>query len=147
MKLLCFFILLSLALGGCAPTMHTRGNFTDLNQVKKIKVGETTRADVHMVLGPPSTQELFTGTAWYYIGEQTTTRAFFKPDLMARHVVIIEFDATDKVSAVHVKEEGWQEISPISEVTPTYGKDPSVLTEVFGNIGRYSESQKEKKKI
>ncbi len=134
-----------LMMGGCSPTLHTRGNYIDLDNLKKIKIKETSRSDVHLLLGPPSSTELFTGKGWYYIGEQTTTRAFFKPDVIESHLILIEFDATDKVVKVERVDQTGYDISPDSDHTPTYGRDPSVLSEVFGNIGRYADSYKGKK--
>lgn len=140
LSLLLFFVLT-----GCSSTLHTRGNLIDLDNLKKIRIKETTQAEVHEILGPPSTQTLFTSNGWYYIGEQASTQSFLSPKLLERHIVLIEFDENDKVSSLKKVEKSGYDISPDANKTPIYGRDPSVLSEVFGNIGRYSDAHKQKK--
>ncbi|MEI8320850.1 MAG: outer membrane protein assembly factor BamE [Alphaproteobacteria bacterium] len=136
------FFLALLSLTACSPTLNTRGNFIDLENLKKIKVGETSRGEVHEILGPPSSQELFTGKGWYYIGEQNTTRSFLAPKLLERHIVFIEFDKANMVTSIKQLDQQGYDVSVSSDKTPTYGKDPSALSEIFGNMGRYNDSKK-----
>lgn len=128
-----------LLLVSCAPTHHIRGNFVEDEQLKKLKIGETTSQQVHDILGPPSSQELFVGKGWYYMGEKTETTAFLKPKVTKRHFYLLEFNDKDVLESVKKFDEKGIEISPDSSKTPTYGRDPSLLAEFINNIGRYED--------
>ncbi|HLS68977.1 MAG TPA: outer membrane protein assembly factor BamE, partial [Kiloniellales bacterium] len=76
---------------------------------------------------------------WYYIGQRTERVAFFKPDVTERQVVEIMFDETDRVSEMKVigLEEG-QEVELVERVTPTEGRDLTILQQFLGNLGRFN---------
>lgn len=139
-----FFLVVFLV--GCSPMLHTRGNLVNAELLEKIKVNETSQADVLALLGPPSTQTLFTEEGWYYIGEKTLTKAFFDPEIIERVVVEIHFSQDKKVSSVKVSKNKGYKVEPCTEKTPTHGRDPSALSEIFGNLGRYNETESKNRK-
>jgi outer membrane protein assembly factor BamE (lipoprotein component of BamABCDE complex) len=131
----CVFLLLA----SCSPTHHIRGNFVEDEQLKKLKIGETSAQQVHEILGPPSSQELFVGKGWYYMGEKTETVSFLKPKVTQRHFYLLEFNDQGILASVKKFDEKGIEIAPDSSKTPTYGRDPSLLAEFINNIGRYED--------
>lgn len=132
-----FAIILSLA--SCKPVQHVRGNLVDLDEVKKIQVNKTTKAGIRDLLGPPSSQELFGQDAWYYIGDKVESKSFFDPKIMERVLLVVVFNKKGVVSSYEMKDLSHQhEIDVSKESTPVKGRDPSLLSELFGNIGRYS---------
>jgi outer membrane protein assembly factor BamE (lipoprotein component of BamABCDE complex) len=132
-------LFVSLLLANCTPTPHMRGNFVEDEQLKKLTIGQTTAQQVHEILGPPSSRELFVGRGWYYMGEKTETVAFLKPKVQKRHFYLLEFDDKEILISVKKFDEKGIEISPDSSKTPTYGRDPSFLGEFINNIGRYED--------
>ena len=108
-------------------------------QLKKLKVGESTAQQVREIIGPPSSQELFVGKDWYYMGEKTETVAFLKPKTIKRHFYILEFDDKGVLASLKKFDEKGIEISPDGSKTPTHGRDPSLLAEFINNIGRYED--------
>tara|TARA_R110002050_G_scaffold57442_1_gene129457 strand:+ start:20554 stop:20997 length:444 start_codon:yes stop_codon:yes gene_type:complete len=131
---ICGFLLIT----ACSPSEHVRGTVIDIKQVQKIVPHVTTLTDVHSLLGPPSSITLFGKKAWMYIGEETTTVSFFDPVVEDRKTLIITFNDDSTVESYKFKEfHHGHEIEPDKNTTQTYGNDPSLLSELFGNIGKY----------
>lgn len=133
-----FFVALG-CLCACTPTFHTRGNFIEPELLAKVVPGKTTRGEVRLILGPPSTEGFLAGDEWYYIGEHTETVSFLKPKTTAYRLFIIDFDERGYVKSIKTIDQKTHHIEPVKAKTPTYGKDPSLVAEVLGNIGRYEE--------
>ncbi|MDC0348781.1 outer membrane protein assembly factor BamE [Alphaproteobacteria bacterium] len=121
----------------CTPTHHTRGNFLEKSQLKKLVLGKPTAKEVLDILGPPSSQELFIGKGWYYMGEKTETTSFLVPKVEKRHFYLLEFNKKDLLMSLKKFDEKGIEIIPDKDKTPTHGRDPSFIGEFINNIGRY----------
>jgi outer membrane protein assembly factor BamE (lipoprotein component of BamABCDE complex) len=121
----------------CTPTHHTRGNFVEKSQLKKLVLGKTTTKEVLDILGPPSSQELFIGKGWYYMGEKTETTSFLTPKVEKRHFYLLEFNKKNLLISLKKFDEKGIEIIPDKDKTPTHGRDPSFIGEFVNNIGRY----------
>ena len=136
----CFFSL-SL-LGACSPAIDTRGNLPDEEQLSQISTGMH-KADVAGILGSPSTVSAWDDNEWYYIGYQTETFAFFKPDELDRKVVALAFDPEGSLQQVNIltKEDGTT-VTPIARETPTSGNEFSIWEQLVGNIGRFSDNSR-----
>lgn len=134
-----FSLLVLLGLTTCTPIHHTRGNFLESAQVKQLKIGKTTKAEVLNLIGPPTSYEMFIGKGWYYMGERTETVSFKKPVIKKREFFLLEFTPQDVLSAIRKFDERGIEIKPDGDKTPTYGRDPSLLGEFINNIGRYED--------
>jgi len=137
LKLLTFITTIFI-LTSCSPTEHVRGTVVEMEQVKKIVPNVTTLTEVHKLLGPPSSITLFGKKAWLYIGEDTTTVSFFDPTVNDRKTLIVMFNDDSTVESYEIKEfHQGHDVDPSTEETKTYGNDPSLLSELFGNIGKY----------
>lgn len=132
-------LFLALFLCECTPIQHTRGNFLEKQQLSKLKIGQSTRADVLTHLGPPSSHEMFIGKGWYYMGEKTENVSFLAPKIEKREFYLLEFNSKEILSSVKKFDDKGVEIKPDREKTPTYGRDPSFLGEFVNNIGRYED--------
>ncbi len=137
---LLFFAILGL-LSACTPTLSTHGNFVEPQMMEKIVPGKTTKGEVRLALGPPSTEGFLAGNEWYYIGEHMETVSFLDPKVTAYRLYVIDFDEKGYVKSVKTSDQKTHKIEPIKRKTPTYGRDPSVIAEFLGNIGRYEEPQ------
>ena len=133
--ILCTIVLLT----GCMPTHNTQGNFVDMDIVKQLIPGRSTKSEIREALGPPTTTNLFIKQdTWYYIGEKTEKTSFFQPDVKERLVIEITFDAEGVAGKIKVYDE--KDGIPVKmdkKITPAYGRDPSFLADVFGNFGKY----------
>lgn len=133
---------LLLTAAGCAPRIDTRGNLADADAVQQIVPGSSTRSTVSELLGSPSTVATFNQDTWYYIGAKTEQFAFFDPEIIDQQVVEVHFDATGVVSDLKVYgPDASREIDVVSRVTPTPGREPTMLQQFFGNIGRFNTKE------
>lgn len=130
---------------GCSPTIDIRGDMTDPEIVKTIRPGQTTKPIVLELLGSPSTKSLFKDDVWLYIGEITSTYAFFAPTVRERKIVAIHFDASSRVSEVkHYGLRDGEDIDFVSRTTPTKGRELTFLQQLIGNIGRFKDPDSQK---
>lgn len=129
----------TIGLSACGNDVQQRGNTPDPEDIAEIQPGVHSRQDIVDLLGSPSTVSTFEDRKWYYIGQKTQEVAFMKPEVLDRQVLVITFDDTGVVEGT--RSYGMadaQEISPVARVTPTEGRDLTLLQQLFGNIGRFS---------
>jgi outer membrane protein assembly factor BamE (lipoprotein component of BamABCDE complex) len=137
----CVSVLLLAALGlaaaGCNTPVQVRGHVTDPESIEAIKEGEYTEEDVLALLGTPSTVSTFDDHKWYYIGYRSSQFAFELPDVLERNVLEVSFDDSGVVNDKQVFSlEDGREIDFVSRVTPTEGREFTILQQILGNIGR-----------
>lgn len=125
-----------LATTACNPIRDTHGFTAQGQDQLKVEPGVDTKSTVLARLGSPSTQSAFDQTAWYYITTIQERYAFYKPQTVNREVLVVKFDAEDKVATVdrYGMERG-QVISYNGDRTPTRGRELGLLEQIFGNIG------------
>jgi len=130
--------ILALGLGACAKDVRVRGNIPDSEVVSKINPGIHSRIDVQSLLGSPSTVSTFQDSKWYYIGQKSTQYAFFEQEVLERSVLVVSFDAAGLVltTQTYGLKDG-QPIDPVDRITPTEGRDISILQQLLGNLGKY----------
>ncbi len=140
---LAFALALSLFAGACTPSVDLRGNLPMPENLAQIQPGKTTRDEVQVLLGTPSTTAAFGEESWQYISARTETTAFFKPEVKERKVVSISFDRSGVVKEVVERglEDGIQ-VQAVQRETPTAGKELSILEQLVGNIGKFSKDAK-----
>jgi outer membrane protein assembly factor BamE (lipoprotein component of BamABCDE complex) len=108
----------------------------------KIQPGEHGRSDVVDLLGSPSTASSFRDRTWYYIGSKEEQIAFFNPEVLTRNVFAITFNEGDTVAStrLYTLADG-QSIEPVERITPTPGRDLTVMQQLLGNLGRFNTEQ------
>jgi len=126
----------------CSPRIATRGNAPDPEMLEQISIGESTKGDVTDILGSPSTIAAFDENVWLYISKTTETIAFFEPETVEQKVVVISFDAANRVEILSEYQlEDGKPVIPTDRVTPTAGREMTILQQLFGNLGRFSEGK------
>ena len=143
-----FLIVGVLALGasGCATKLANRGNHVEPAKLAEIAPGKQTREEVSELLGSPSSVTTFGDDTWYYISNRTETFAFFKPEVLERHVIKIKFGSDGKVNKIDTLElDDGREVDLVKRTTPTHGTEMTVLEQVVGNLGRFKKKNQQKK--
>lgn len=140
-------ILLAGTVMSCAGVSDTRGNLPLTEVVDEIKPGRHTHREIVSMLGSPSTRATFEKQeTWYYIGEKTETLAFFKPKILERQILVIQFDKNGVVTKVEkLDASNGQNISLVERITPTKGKELNVLQQILGNVGRFGKPESQSK--
>lgn len=126
----------------CSPRIATRGNAPEPEMLEQISIGESTKGDVTEILGSPSTVAAFDENVWLYISKTTETVAFFEPETVEQKVVLISFDEANRVEILSEYDlEDGKPVIPTDRVTPTAGREITILQQLFGNLGRFSENK------
>lgn len=135
---------IALTLGACqSPGMQRlttigkteqHGYIVAPNALKQVPVGSS-REQVMIALGSPSTTLDFNGEVFYYIS-QTTQRlvAFASPKIVDQRVIAVYFGPNGRVQ--RVADYGLQDgkvFDFVSRTTPTSGKDHTFIQEVFAS--------------
>jgi outer membrane protein assembly factor BamE (lipoprotein component of BamABCDE complex) len=121
----------------CEKEVRIRGHVPDPDSMEAIKAGLHSRDDVLELLGTPSTISTFDDQKWYYIGQKSIQFAYKRPRILDRNVVVVSFDESGYVTeTTFYSLEDAQEIKPVARVTPTEGRDFTVLQQLLGNFGR-----------
>jgi outer membrane protein assembly factor BamE (lipoprotein component of BamABCDE complex) len=127
----------ALAITACTPITANRGNMVDPEKLAEIKTGTSTREEVATKIGSPSHVSTFDETVWYYIGRRTEQFSFLDPEVIDQRVIKITFDDQGVVKTVDkLDTTAARDVDPVDRTTPTYGRETTLLQDLFGNVGR-----------
>ena len=137
--LLIFCTSITVSLSACkTEEILKHGYIVDPQAVKLVPVGSS-REQVLLTLGTPSTKATFDDEVYYYISQIKSRRfAFLKPKLINQKILAIYFDLNDTVKNIanYTLKDG-KVFDTISRTTPTSGKDLTFLQSIFsgGQLG------------
>lgn len=143
MKTLILATAISLSLlTACTPVAATRGNLLEDYQMKEILPGVDAKEDVVRKIGSPTTIAPFDENTWYYMGQKTEKKGILDPKVTQERIVVVRFDGTDgKVSTVHERRDGRDEIPIVQRTTPASGNDFTFMQQMLGNIGKFNRQE------
>lgn len=126
-----------IATSGCARVRGHQGYIADDVLIGAIKPGVDNRESVARTLGRPTFAGQFDANDWYYVSRETRQLAFALPKPTEQTVVRVRFDTAGNVTGVEKSGvEQVASIDPVSDKTPTLGRNRSFFQELFGNIGQ-----------
>lgn len=127
---------LVLGASGCTRLRTHQGYQVDKLLVDSVQPGIDNRASVEGTLGRPTFTSQFGEQEWYYVSRDMRSLAFSSPKPVDQTVLRVRFDAAGNVAAVdRMGLEKVAHISPTGDKTPTLGRNRSLFSEIFGNIG------------
>jgi outer membrane protein assembly factor BamE (lipoprotein component of BamABCDE complex) len=130
---------LALAAAGCESVVEHRGFSATPGSVEKLEVNTQSREDVIRLIGTPTAVATFNPNTWYYISQQQETFAFFKTDTTEQHVLQLAFNDAGRLTTIKNYDlKDGQDITMVSRVTPTAGKELTILEQLLGNVGKFS---------
>ena len=128
-----------LALQGCDSIIDYRGFAPPPGSVEKLAAGTQSREDVIRLIGTPTAVATFNPNVWYYITQTQDTYAFFKPSITEQKVMQLNFDDAGRLKAIkNYDMKDADDITMVSRVTPTAGKELTILEQLMGNVGKFS---------
>ena len=134
-----FFIAsLGLALiGACGDRISSHGHIINQNELKRINIGTTTRAEILDILGQPSFKGAFDTQKLYYSSVVMLQPIASTKEIHKRVVYIFTLNEKNKLQSIDVidKKDGFQ-IAHIDEKTPTPGDTLGILDQIFSNVKR-----------
>lgn len=128
----------NLLLSGCTTEqVLSNGPSLDETQMQLVPVGSS-KDQVLLALGTPSTTGTFDNEVYYYISQKRTRRyTYQKLKLVDQRVVAIYFDENNIVSQVaDYRLQDGKVFDFISRTTPTGGRDITLLSRLFGGGGQ-----------
>lgn len=132
------------AVSACAPNVAIRGNLPDPDKLAEIVPGEASRDDVAILLGSPSSAATFGEEVWYYIAARVETVAFNEAQVIDQQVVAIRFGENGLVTAIDTYDlDDARAVEIVDRVTPTSGKEITILQQLIGNVGRFAGKNSE----
>ncbi|HEX8047899.1 outer membrane protein assembly factor BamE [Rhizobium sp.] len=124
-------------LTSCKTTeVMNNGYIFDQQSLNLVPVGSS-REQVLLSLGTPSTTATFDGEVFYYISQKRTrAAAFMKPKLVDQNILAIYFDKAGivKQEANYTLKDG-RVFDMISRTTPTGGRDITFLQQILQGGG------------
>lgn len=128
-----------LAAGGCDRNMEMRGFAPTPGSVEKLELKTQSREDVVRLIGSPSATATFNPNTWYYISSKQEQFAFFKQETIAQNVLQLSFDESGRLQTIKTYDlADGKDITMVARITPTTGKELTVLEQILGNVGRFS---------
>ena len=131
-------------LAACETIVDQRGFAATPGSVEKLEVGSQSREDVIRLIGSPSSVATFNPNTWYYISQKQETYAFFKPSMIEQNVLQLTFNESGRLQAMKKYDlADGKDITMVSRITPTAGKELTILEQIMGNVGRFSGPRQE----
>jgi outer membrane protein assembly factor BamE (lipoprotein component of BamABCDE complex) len=119
--------------------LQTRGNKVDTELLAQLVPGTSTRNDVASLIGTPTTRSTFDDNTWIYVSEVTKPLIASTQDLRDQNVVVLTFDQKGVLRGIAKRgAEDAKQVELVSRKTPSPGNDTSILTQLLGNVGRFS---------
>ena len=135
-------VVAALLLAACADQVATHGHVLRAATVEDVRPGVATKQDVRAVLGSPTSEAAFDSSVWYYITQVRVHQAFFKPDTAQQQVLVMHFDNQGVVERIGVLDEkDSKEVTLIARETPTAGHELTLLEQLLGNVGRFTQQE------
>lgn len=138
---------MAIAVGGLSSCTTSEvfhnGYIVDQDALALVPVGSS-REQVLLSLGTPSTTATFDGEVFYYVSqERRRPVAFMKPHLVDQQILAIYFDKDGVVSkrSNYTMQDG-RVFDTISRTTPTGGRDLTFLQQVLSGGGGAANSVK-----
>ena len=132
-------VALPLGLAGCDAIVDQRGFAATPGSVEKLEAGSQSREDVIRLIGSPSSVATFNPNVWYYISQKQETYAFFKPKILDQNVIQLTFNESGRLQNIkNYDMSSAEDITMVSRITPTAGKELTILEQILGNVGRFS---------
>ena len=117
----------------------------------KLKISETNKNDAIVILGPPSTKNIFENDIWIYIERKTTVselKTFGKKKLMLNNVLVLEFDNRGLLVKKEFYDKNQMNDLKVSENnTDVVGKDKDLIDTMLRNMKQKINDPLGKRKI
>ena len=124
---------------GCDTIIDQRGFAATPGSVEKLEVNAQSREDVVRLIGSPSSVATFNPSIWYYISQKQEQFAFFKSQILDQKVLQLTFNEAGRLQSIKNYDlADAKDITMVSRITPTAGKELTVLEQILGNVGRFS---------
>ena len=131
-QILGIFILGIFFLSSCSGKLSNHGTLNLENHINNVLKNNMEKAEVEVLLGPPSTKSTFDENKWYYISNQIFKVGIYKPDMIRHQVYEIVFDVEDHaIDIIKYDLNDKNEIKYNKEKTTTRGNESTILDKLI----------------
>ena len=122
---------------GCQPIQNLHGHVVDKDTVKNLLATQATPAEVAEKMGTPSCVLFYDPNTWYYLGQEITQEAFFKPQVTQVDCYALTFSPQGRLCATQHSDRHI-DLKISDQATPLPSEHGgSVLQQFFRNVGRF----------
>ncbi|MFM2354621.1 MAG: hypothetical protein RLZZ528_357 [Pseudomonadota bacterium] len=126
-----------LAAAACSAVYRDHGYVPSDTDLEEVIVGESTREDVAIAVGRPSSSGVLAGGAWFYVGSRFKHFGPRAPQEVDRQVVAISFDEDGLVENVErFGLEDGRVVALSRRVTDTNIKGLGLIRQLLGSLGK-----------
>ncbi len=136
------FGLTAVVLTGCSTSETLTHGYVLDNQTLELVPPGSSKKQVLLSLGTPTTKADYGSEAFYYISQKRVRSAMFlKPRLVEQSILAVYFDKEDTVASIanYTLEDG-KVFDTISRTTPTGGREETFLSRVLSSLGSSGEA-------
>ena len=131
-QIIVIFIISILFLPSCSGKLSTHGTLNLENHINNVLKNNMEKAEVEVLLGPPSTKSTFDENKWYYISNQIFKVGIYKPDMIRHQVYEIVFDDEDHaIDIIKYDLSDKNEIEYNKEKTITRGNESTIIDKLI----------------
>ena len=124
-------VILAGAVAACTSNVRQHGAVISSDALTQVPIGSS-KQQVRLALGSPSTTSSVDGEAFYYISQRIEERAFFRPRETDRRVVVVEFDDSETVTRIaEFGLKDGQVFDFTTETTPTGGNRTNLIRQIL----------------
>ena len=131
-QIIVIFILGIFFLPSCSGKLSNHGTLNLENHINNVLKNNMEKAEVEVLLGPPSAKSTFDENKWYYISNQIFKVGIYKPDMIRHQVYEIIFDVEDHaIDIIKYDLSDKNEIEYNKEKTTTRGNESTILEKLI----------------
>ena len=124
-------VFLASALAACTSNVRQHGAVISPDALSQVPIGSS-KQQVRLALGSPSTTSSIDGEAFYYISQRIEERAFFRPRETDRRILVVEFDDSETVARIaEFGLKDGQVFDFTTETTPTGGNRTNLIRQIL----------------
>ena len=133
-------ITMTVALSACNPIITHHG-FNNIDSMRSwVKSNTILKSELQSRFGPPSfvDDEDSAMTSFYYVSLTKERFAFFKPEVTERRILVVNFKGDNYQDYAEYTLKDGKDIDIVSDKTPTFGKEMSVIQQILSNVGKFN---------
>ena len=128
-------------LTSCASEHYYHGYNFENSKFDTIKVGVTTKDEIIMEMGSPTSESTFGKKKLIYAGNKVEKIAFFDPKIIEQKVLSIEIDEKGIVSNIReLTSEDYHKILFAEDKTEIRGNTLTPVEQIMTNIGKFNKN-------
>lgn len=136
-----FTLLILLLLISCAAQETTHGNQLDAIDIDKIQIGNTSKLELQVILGPPSFKGSFASKKLYYLDVRRQSPLGRQAIINSSDLYAFEFDENDILLDIAKITTLPKSVDYDSEKTVAPGVQLGILEQIFFNLRRRQNTE------